>query len=405
MIFLFLWFLAPLIALALTVTLLGAQIQDLALLAQILIASEILSLALGLAAYQLFQRLKLANIHVKIALTYALGLGMMLLNILFVSIPMFLSKQDSALLIILIIFAALVALGFSQVMARSITRGLAQLAQAAEKIAGGDLSFRARVQTGDEVEKVAAAFNRMIEQLAEMQKREKELEHARRALVAAVSHDLRTPLTALRAMIEAINDGVVTDESQIKQYLQNAQNEIQNFSRLVDDLFELTQLDVSGARFAKESSSLRDLISDTLESMQAHARAKDIALSGEVAPNIDPVPMNAFKIQRVLSNLLQNAIRHTPRGGAVRVRADLVEDGRAVRVEVADTGEGIAAEDLPRVFEPFYRGDKARTRDESSGAGLGLAIARGFVDAHGGEIKVESRIGEGSKFFFTLPRN
>ncbi|MBI3913414.1 MAG: HAMP domain-containing protein [Chloroflexi bacterium] len=408
MLFILLWLLAPFITLALTSLWLGAVIGDLQLLAQILIASELLSLALGLIAYQLSQRLRLASIHLKIALTFALGLGITFLNILLVSIPMFISKQDTALLTILLVFAALVALGFGQLMARSITGGIKQLAYAAEKIAAGDLSTRAQVQSGDEVESLAASFNRMVEQLSEMQQREKEMQAARRTLVAAVSHDLRTPLTSLRAMIEAINDGVVNDEASIKRYMLLAQNEIQNLSRLVDDLFELTQMDVSGTPFVTEPGSLRDLISDTLESMQAQATAQGVELSGAVEPAIDPVPMNAFKIQRVLYNLLQNAIRHTPRGGSVRVTAVLLAAGANVRVQVADSGEGIAPSDLAHVFEPFYRGEKSRSRHPSAGsgvgAGLGLAIARGLVDAHGGTIGVESREGKGSQFYFTLPR-
>ncbi len=403
MLFILLWLLAPLITLALTMLILGAAITDLQLLAQILFASEALTLALGFVAYRVVQRGRRASVNLKIALTFALGLGITFLNILFVSIPMFISKQDTALLSILLVFAALVALGFGQVMARSITGGLRQLADAAEKIAAGDLSARARVDSGDEVEMLAASFNQMVARLSALQQREKEMEAARRSLVAAVSHDLRTPLTSLRAMIEAINDGVVADDAGVKNYLWLAQNEIQNLSRLVDDLFELTQMDGGGAAFVKEPGSLRDLISDTLESMRAQAHARGVEISGAVAPEVDPVPMHAFKLQRVLFNLLQNALRHTPRGGNVRVTAELRDAGAQVRVQVQDSGEGIAADDLPRVFAPFYRGDKSRARD-SGGAGLGLAIARGFIEAHQGTIGVESRVGEGSAFWFTLPR-
>ncbi len=404
MIFILLWLVAPIIALALANAWLGAPLSDLQLLAQILIASEILSLALGWTIYHLSQRFGRSNVHLKIALTYALGLGITFLNILFVSIPMFLSKHDSTLLLILLAFAALVALGFGQLMARSITGGLGQLAHTAEKIASGDLTERARVNSGDEVEMVAAAFNRMVERLDEMQAREKESEQARRALVAAVSHDLRTPLTSLRAMIEAINDGVVTDEKQVRRYLALTQAEIQNLSRLVDDLFELTQLDAGALMWTKELGSLRDLISDTLESMQAQSEEKGVKLSGWVDPQVDPVPMNSLKVQRVLYNLVQNAIRHTPAGGAVSVTAQLRNSRNQVQVEIKDTGEGIAESDLGKIFEPFYRGEKSRSRNVGDGSGLGLAIAKGFVEAHGGRIGVESRAGAGSRFWFTLPR-
>ena len=401
--FLILWILAPLSALALAAGWLHAPMSDLVVLAQIFVLAEVLSLALGWAVYRLSLRLGLASVQLKIALTFALGIGVTLLNVLFVSVPMFISAHDSSLLIVLLFFATLVALGFGQLMAHSITGGLEHLARTAEQVSAGDRTTRAQVQSGDEVELVADAFNRMVQRLAEMQAREKELEQARRSLVASVSHDLRTPLTSLRAMIEAVNDGVVTDEATVKRYLGLAQVEIQNLSTLVDDLFELTQLDAGALTWTKEPASLRDLISDTLESMQALALSKGVTLAGSVEPSVDPVIMNSFKVQRVLYNLVQNAIRHTPAGGQITVTALPCNGGRQVQVQVADTGEGIAAGDLPHIFEPFYRSEKSRARD-GSGAGLGLTIARGIVQAHGGALVAESQPGEGSRFSFTLPR-
>ncbi len=397
------WILAPVVALALAVFWLNAPARDLSVLAEILLASEVISLSLGWAAYWLSQRLSIASVRLKIVLTFALGLGVTVLSILLVSIPMFLSPHDSGLLVILLVFAALVALGFGNAMARSITGSLKQLAHSAERVAAGDRRTRAHVRSGDEVEQVAAAFNRMVEQLDEMEQRKKEWEQARRSLIASVSHDLRTPLTSLRAMIEAVNDGVVTDEETVHRYLSLAQVEIGNLSRLVDDLFELTQLDAGALTGPKEPGSLSDLISDTLESMQAQAHAKDIRLTGSVESGVDPVAMDARRMQRVLNNLLQNAIRHTPAGGAISITAG-VDGGDWVRVQVADTGEGIAPTDLEHIFEPFYRGEKSRARD-GSGAGLGLTIARGIVEAHGGQIEVTSAPGNGSRFCFRIPRN
>ena len=403
MLFIVLWLLAPLSALALAALWLRAPLDDLLVLAQILLAAEAIALAFGWAAYRLSQRLRIATVQLKIVLTFALGLGVTLLSILFVSVPMFLSAHDSTLLLILLFFATLVALGFGHLMARSITGSLEHLARTAEKVAAGDRRTRAEVHSGDEVEKLADTFNGMVARLDEMQRREKEWEQARRSLVASVSHDLRTPLTSLRAMIEAVNDGVVTDEESVRRYLSLAQLEIQNLSHLVDDLFELTQLDAGALTWTKEAGSLRDLISDTFESMQAQAKAKGIELSGSVEPAIDPVIMNSLKIQRVLYNLLQNAIRHTPAGGSISITARPCDGGRRVQVEISDTGDGIAPNDLAHIFEPFYRSVKSRTRD-GGGAGLGLTIAKGIVEAHGGQLAVTSVPGMGSRFHFTLPR-
>jgi len=404
MVFVVLWILAPICALALAAVWLRAPLGDLQFLAQIFVVSEIISLALSWGAYRLSARLRLANVQVKIALTFALGLVVTLINVLFGSFAMFLSAHDSGLLIVLLFFATLVALGFGQLMSRSITRNLEHLAHTAEQISRGDRQRRAQIQSGDEVEQVAEAFNGMMRRLDEMYAREKEAEQARRSLVAAASHDLRTPLTSLRAMIEAINDGVVTDDTALRRYLLLMQQEIQNLSHLVDDLFELTQLDASAASWTMEPGSLRDLISDTLESMQAQAAAKGVQLCGTVEPIVDPVQMNSLKVQRVLSNLLQNALRHTPAGGQVSVSAQLGAHGEYVQVEIADSGEGIAPDDLPHIFEPFYRGEESRVRD-GGGAGLGLTIARGIVEAHGGTIEVFSKPGFGSRFRFTLPRD
>ena len=403
MFFVVLWLIAPLSALALAALWLHAPSSDLWVLAQIFIASEILSLVFGWTIYRLSLRSGLASIQLKIALTFALGLGVTLFYVLFVSIPMFISAHDSGLLLVLLFFATLVALGFGQLMARSITSGREHLARTAEKSSTGDRDTRAQVRSGDVVERVADAFNDMVQRLAEMKTREQELEQAHRLLVAAVSHDLRTPLTSLRAMIEAINDGVVTDEASVRRYLTLAQQEIQNLSNLVDDLFELTQLDAGAPNWTKEPGSLRDLISDTLETLRVQAERQGVHLTGFVEPSIDPVMMNSFKIQRVLSNLVQNAIRHTPAGGRVSVRAQPCADGKQVQVEIADSGEGIAPTVLPHIFEAFYRSEKSHARD-GGGAGLGLAIARGIVEAHSGTIEATSELGAGSQFRFTLPR-
>jgi two-component system, OmpR family, sensor histidine kinase SaeS len=394
---------APLIALGLAVVFLHEPLRALVAFARIFVFSEFVSLAFGYLAYRAILQLRVAGIHLKVALGYALGFGITALNIILVSMPMFISSQDADLLIVLLVFAGLVSLAFGYFLSRSITQAVEQLTRSAEEIARGNLSTRAEVNSGDEVERLAAAFNRMVARLDESFAKQKELEQARRDVVAAVSHDLRTPLASLRAMIEAINDGVVGDEVTVEHYLHSAQLQVQSLSLLVDDLFELSQLDAGVLEWHVEPGSLRDLISDTLESMHVQADEKNVRLSGWVEPSVDPVLMNSHKMQRVLYNLIQNAIRHTPADGTVFVEARQRPDGAEVQVDVIDTGEGIEEGDLPRVFDQFYRGEKSRSR-ETGGAGLGLTIARRIVEAHHGQIWVESRRGAGSRFSFTLPR-
>lgn len=399
---------APFLALALARAWLGSPPDELVELLRLFLIGEAAALVLGFVAYWVVLRVGIGGISGKVALGYALCVGVAALVIMLVSMPMFISKHDANFLMVLLAFSGMVSLGFGYLMSRSITRGLGELMQGAEKIAQGNFSARVRVKSGDEVERVANAFNAMADRLEQSATRQNELEQARRDVIVAVSHDLRTPLASLRAMIEALNDGVVTDEQTKERYLKNAQSQAENLSLLVDDLFELSQLDAGVMQWHVEPGSLRDLISDTLETMHVQAAEKNIKLSGWVDPSVDPVLMNSHKMQRVLYNLIQNAIRHTPADGTIFIEARKRDQEDQVQVDVIDTGEGIAEKDLSRIFEQFYRGEKSRSResfgDHSGGAGLGLAIAQRIVQAHHGKIWVESKRGSGSRFSFTLPR-
>ena len=318
---------------------------------------------------------------------------------------MFISEHDLSILLTMLLFAALLAFGFSLRGAAPIARRVARVRRGTAQLANGELETELPVDGHDEISQLSTDFNRMAAALREAAAREREMEEARRELIAAVSHDLRTPLASARALIEAVADGVAANPETEARYLSSARNELANLGRLVDDLFELAQIDAGVLRLELEEASLHDLISDTLASFHPQAESRGVRLVGEVDEGVDPVLMNPPKLQRVLYNLVSNALRHTPADGTVALRA--MPDGEVVRIEVADTGEGIAPGDLPRVFESSYRGEKSRTRrkeDGAPGAGLGLAIARGLVEAHGGRISVESRPGHGSRFRFTLNR-
>jgi len=227
------------------------------------------------------------------------------------------------------------------------------------------------------------------------------LDRLRRDLVAWIGHDLRTPLASMRVIIEALADGMVEDPETVQHYLQTAQGQIGSLSLLLDDLFDMAQIDAGGLQLDRQPNSIGDLISDTIEAFSALARQRSVRLEGSASPDADPVVMDGQKVGRVLNNLLDNALRHTPAGGTVRVKASLMQE--QVQVEVADSGEGISGEDLPHVFERFYRGEKSRSR-ATGGAGLGLAISAGIVEAHGGTIGVDSIAGQGTRVWFTLPR-
>ena len=318
---------------------------------------------------------------------------------------MFISEHDLALLLTMLLFAALLAIGFSLRGAAPMARRIERVRTGTDRLAGGKLESELPVEGHDEIAGLAGDFNRMAARLEEAAAREREMEQARRDLIAAVSHDLRTPLTSIRALIEAVADGVAADPETKERYLSSAKNEIARLGRLVDDLFELAQIDAGILKLTLQRASLHDLISDTLSSLQPQAERQGVRLVGEVSTGLDLVLMNPPRLQRVLHNLVSNALRHTPADGTIFLRA--APQGELVQVEVADTGEGIDPEDLPRVFERSFRGEKSRTHqstEHTSGAGLGLAIARGLVEAQGGTMSVESRLGHGARFRFTLRR-
>lgn len=387
--------------LALAVILLNPPRRDIELLATFLSLSGLLSLAAGYLAARFGWRLRWGGLHLKIALTIGVGVLVALANVAVTAYLMFLSPHDLALLSLLLFFALLVSLSFGFFLAGALTSSLRELAGSASRMAEGDLTARASVPPGDEVGDLAEAFNTMAAQVEGAFRRQRELEQARKELIEAVSHDLRTPLASIQAMVEALNDGVVSDAATVQRYLHTMQGEITNLSALIGDLFELSQLDAGVLRLQIEASPIQDLISDTLESLQAQARRKGLSLSGEVDAELAPVLMDPSRVQRVLYNLVQNALRHTPSDGTVVLEAR--DAGTEVQVSVVDSGEGISAADLPRIFDRFYRGDPARSREQGA-AGLGLAIARGLVEAHGGRIWAESAPGLGSRFSFTLPK-
>lgn len=374
-------------------------LRDLGLMALYLGITALVSALVGYVAY----RMGWINFSPALRWTllggYALASILTFFNVWFSAQMMFASEHDLLLAIVLLVFASGMAMVLGYFLSSTVTERINQLKNAAEELADGNLKTRVAVNGRDEVASLAETFNQMAEQLQAADQRQRELESLRRDLIAWVSHDLQTPLTSMRAILEALSDGVVEDPETVKRYLLTAQRDVRSLSSLIDDLFHLAQLDAGGLPLHRADASLSDLVSDTLESFTELAKQQQITLEGNVESNVDPVHMDTQAIGRVLNNLIGNALRHTPAQGRVSV---WVRRNPNVEVTVSDTGEGIRAEDIPHVFERFYRGEKSRSR-ATGGAGLGLAIARGIVQAHGGEINVESEMGKGAQFTFRLP--
>jgi signal transduction histidine kinase len=390
-----------LLALVIFTAVMRPTLADIGLMAALLTLTSILSL---LASYGLY-RTGWINRSPRLRLLflggYALSSGLTFINVWITAQLMFASLHDLRLATILLLFAGGIAMIFGVFFAETLTERITRLNAAAQQIAQGQLGSRVPEEGRDELAQLAANFNAMADQLEKAEQKQHELDTLRRDLLAWVGHDLQTPLASIRAIVEALADGVVEDPATAQRYLTTAKKDIQSLSTLIDDLFQMAQLEAGGLQLDVTPGSISDLISDTLESFSELAKRREICLDGKVEPGIDPVTMDAQRIGRVLINLVDNALRFTNAGGSIHLQAR--SNGNEIRVEVLNTGSGIAAEDLPHVFERFYRGDKSRSRS-SGGAGLGLAIAKGIVEAHRGQIGVASQPGDLTRFFFTLPQ-
>jgi len=294
----------------------------------------------------------------------------------------------------LMLIAVLVIMGLSLmvglVLSRGISRPLVELAKATQAVAAGDLSTRVPTHSPGEIGELAAAFNQMTQDLAQADK-------LRRNLTADVAHELRTPISVVRGKVEGILDGVYPATS---EHLEPVLEEIKLLTQLVEDLGMLALAEAGQLALERQATNLGDLLQDAQVNFSPQAADRGVTLTLDLPTELPKVMVDRRRIAQVLGNLLTNALRHTPGGGYVTLSAAASE--RMVKVTVADTGKGIPSEDLPYIFERFWRGDRSRSR-AAGGTGLGLAIAKQLVEVHGGTISVESTLGQGSKFWFTLP--
>lgn len=291
--------------------------------------------------------------------------------------------------------AVAVAIVVGLFLAHQIAAPLHALTAAAKRIARGDLSQRVALEGRDEIGELAAAFNTMAEALG----RNEEL---KRHLVADVAHELRTPLTVLQGKVEAMLDGVVKPTP---PQLAALHEEILLLSRLVADLRTLSLADAGQLELHRSPTDLGALIRGAAAAAEPQAQAKNIALSLELAPGLPPAAVDPDRIGQVLRNILSNALRYTPEGGSIRIAAATSpgHDGASqITVSLSDTGAGIPPEELSRVFDRFYRADPSRARG-TGGSGIGLAIVKQLVEAHGGTVWAESVLGRGSTFHFRIP--
>ena len=278
---------------------------------------------------------------------------------------------------------------------RSIATPLAEVMTAADAVADGDLSVRLPVRGRGDFGRLAASFNHMIEELAHA-------DQQRRNLTADVAHELRNPLHVIQGNLEGILDGVYAPTG---DHINATLDETRALARLVEDLRTLSLAEAGQLPMTWEPVDVGELLADVGTSFSGQAEAAGITLAVQAAPGLG-ITGDAGRLDQVLSNLVANALRHTPQGGSIALRAEpagLADGTHHARITVSDTGEGIPAEDLPFIFDRFWRGDRSRSHAGGAGSGLGLAIARQLVHAHGGRIAVESTPGRGTTFTIDLP--
>ena len=296
-----------------------------------------------------------------------------------------------------VIFAGLIAgvvallLGF--MVFRGITAPLDKLTTAADAVAAGDLSQRVEIHSGDEIAKLGTAFNSMAANLQQS-------EQVRKEMTADIAHELRTPLSVIQGNLEAVLDGVYPADA---EHIQPALDQAQLLARLVEDLRTLALAEAGQLALDCQPIDAAELVKRVVASFGPKAAAKHVMLTVDAPSSLPHIRADGQRIAQVLTNLLGNALRYTPLDGRVDVR--LKTEKQSVIIAVGDTGPGIARDDLPRIFDRFYRADKSRARDaqDAGGSGLGLAIARSIIEAHGGHIWAESETSQGTTVVFTLP--
>ena len=306
-------------------------------------------------------------------------------------------KINTLLSLLVVVFALLAGL----LLFALLTRRLRRLTRAVENFqhAGFNGALPRGRGRGDEIDRLTLSFNAMAERIATQVQRLQDTDTQRRELVANVSHDLRTPLASLQGYLETLRlKGEGLSGAERMHHLEVAHRHCEHLGRLVEELFDLARLDANEVQPVLEPFSLPELVQDVVHKFELCARQHDVALLARYDETLPFVVGDIALIERVMDNLLENALRHTPAGGTVTVAIQPV--GEAVAVQIIDTGSGIASDDLPFIFERFYQSDKMRTR---GGAGLGLAIARRIVELHGRTIRADSTLGRGTTFAFDLP--
>jgi signal transduction histidine kinase len=389
--------------------LLPMSAAELAELVLLLALAGGVSTALGLLALRWLDRAG-APLVVRAFVAGSMGAVAALANVIAVATFMFVNTgHDLRLLLAVSLAAGSVAAVVSAAGALETTRRVRGLAAEIRALAAGDDEEQARRAARspgvaeDEVAALASAVDELRARLTEAERRRAEVERERTELTTAISHDLRTPIAAIRAAVDALDDGVVSEPADVARYHARMRREADRLSRLIDDLFELARIE-SGAALDLASLALEEIAADVADGMEPLAARAGVRLRLVTTEGPAPLLLDGARIERAIGNLLRNAIQHALPGSAIELRVERAEG--AVRLAVHNQGALIAPAALPRIWERFYRAEDARDRQsraDADGSGLGLAIVRAIVEQHGGAVAASSSAAEGTTFAFTLP--
>jgi signal transduction histidine kinase len=367
--------------------------SQLAAIARALLPAAILTVIVGAVGGRVLARLSLRARFVGVAV---LAAAVAIANVFVLSRVMFVSDHDAALVTVVVVFAVGAGIAAALAAARRSADALQVVDATAARLGSGDLNARVgELDAGAELERLGRSLDAMASRLQEARATERRAEDMRRDLITAVSHDLRTPLSSLRAMVEAIDDGVVADPSTVHRYVGEMRRSIDQLVTMVDDLFELVRLEAGAFQVEERRVALEDVVGSAISTVSASAQARSVRLETHLV-DVSGVTCSPHLV-RVLQNLLTNAVRHTPADGTVRVEARRSDE--SLELAVADSGAGIAPEEASKIFEPFYRGDPARS---GTGSGLGLTLAERIVEGLGGKIATVDA-GGGARFEIALP--
>jgi len=334
------------------------------------------------------------------ALVIALSaLLVLVIGILAASAAMFISGHDLSALVVVVSVSGAIAIGAALQMGEEMSEGRRHVADLAEQIATSQPMGVEAASGPGEMRQLATQLREVSARLEESRRREGALEASRRELIAWVSHDLRSPLATIRAMAEALDDGVVDDEETVERYHSQLRHDSERLTALVDDLFELSRISSGALELDRRPACLTEVVGDAVAAASTHADLKGVRVRADI-DDLPRMPVASQEVTRVLHNLLDNAIRHTPGGGEVVITGRATED--EATIVVRDQCGGIPEPDLNRVFDVAFRSDTARSKDVRGG-GLGLAIAKGLVEAHSGSIAVGNE-DDGCRFVVRLPR-